>query len=75
MQEREEEANWLSLVLFQVYTVIVSINVLDVKIENLRHLFDLLIEANKKSLRKRKDSYLQIFTKVWMVIIVTLEQW
>jgi hypothetical protein len=52
-QEREEEADWLSSVLFQVYTVIVSINVLDVKIENLRHLFDLLIEANKKSVLKR----------------------
>ncbi len=43
IQEREEE----------VYTVIVSIHVLDVKIENLRHLFDLLIETNKKSVNGR----------------------
>lgn len=58
-QEREEDADWPSLVLFQVCTVITSIKVLDVKIENLRHLFDMLIEANIEALCKRKDSYLQ----------------
>jgi len=32
---------------------------IDPRIENLRDLFDLLIEANKEASCKRKDSYLQ----------------